>query len=450
MSINTSGLDCKVQGQSVTISIPNSHPLIKLAANLNWSELAKPLVEDLKETTALKFWWLGRALYVRVHLAVYLLQKLFDKTDRQIEKDLQENPAYMLFAGYGVMRKWKVPDHTKVETFRNRLSPETQRFLCNQVAALASELNLADPSQFDVDSTVQEANMAYPADCNLMVKLAQKAAKVVSWLKRKTKNLIGDVEVDMTSIKAKAKGYFFLKKNTKKEVKENSFAELHSVVKKQVYGALEALESPSEMDRLLMPWNIQQDFEHLKQYGKRYLLDVAHFIREGSMKAGKILSFHLKDVCCIYKNKAGKNYEFGRIFQLGRVGGNFVLMGDSSQDLRMNDKSAMEDLLQTHESTFGTDKLKSTSADRGYYSRKNEEACSSRVDSYHLGYMWEGESEEEYSALMGRRAGVEPVIGHIKKGGQLGRSRMKSDTATLAAGYGAGLGFNLRQLMRKL
>ncbi len=50
--------------------------------------------------------------------------------------------------------------------------------------------------------------------------------------------------------------------------------------------------------------------------------------------------------------------------------------------------------------------------------------------------------------LHNRRAGIEPLIGHTKKGGQLGKSRMKSDAATLAAGYSAVLGFNLRQLIR--
>ena len=43
-----------------------------------------------------------------------------------------------------------------------------------------------------------------------------------------------------------------------------------------------------------------------------------------------------------------------------------------------------------------------------------------------------------------------PLIGHAKHGGQLGQSRMKTDDATLAAGYGAIGGFNLRQLIRHL
>jgi transposase, IS5 family len=50
--------------------------------------------------------------------------------------------------------------------------------------------------------------------------------------------------------------------------------------------------------------------------------------------------------------------------------------------------------------------------------------------------------------LADRRAGIEPLIGHTKQGGQLGHSRMKADATTLAAGYAAVGGFNLRQLSR--
>ena len=61
------------------------------------------------------------------------------------------------------------------------------------------------------------------------------------------------------------------------------------------------------------------------------------------------------------------------------------------------------------------------------------------------------ESEAEVHArLADRRAGIEPLIGHAKQGGQLGQSRMKTDDTTLAAGYSAIGGFNLRQLLRLL
>ena len=51
--------------------------------------------------------------------------------------------------------------------------------------------------------------------------------------------------------------------------------------------------------------------------------------------------------------------------------------------------------------------------------------------------------------LYNRRAGVEPIIGHAKQYG-LGRSKMKSDSATLASGYRSIAGFNIHQIIRNL
>jgi hypothetical protein len=51
--------------------------------------------------------------------------------------------------------------------------------------------------------------------------------------------------------------------------------------------------------------------------------------------------------------------------------------------------------------------------------------------------------------LRDRRAGIEPLIGHVKQMG-LKRGRMKSDSSTLAAGHRCVLGFKLRELGKHL
>ena len=65
--------------------------------------------------------------------------------------------------------------------------------------------------------------------------------------------------------------------------------------------------------------------------------DVGHFVRTHTIKPGKRLSFHAKAVVCIKKGKAGKPHEFGRVFQLGRLGGN-LLIAFSCTSVRMEDK----------------------------------------------------------------------------------------------------------------
>lgn len=451
MTISISGCDQTVQARILSIAVQPNHSLIKLSAILPWKELAEPVFEDLKATTAKGFWFRGRLLLLRMHLAVFILQKIYNKTDREIAQDLQDNAAFRLFAGEGIVSKWHPPHYTKVEEFRNRLRPETQLQLGNMIAKHAVTLGFADPTQVDIDSTVQEANMTYPSDARLLVQLAERSQKVISWMQERIPSLIPQgFGVDLKNVKTKARSYFFAAKNTAIEVKRKIFAELHKTVKKEVYAVHEILSKISAEEITLLPWNIRRSLEQVSSFGKQYLLDVAHFIRTHGIKPGKKLSFHLDDVACIVKNKAGKAMEFGRVFQIGRIVGNFVFTCPHTS-IRMDDKSAIPAMIAVHQELFENTKIEELATDKGYYSRVNEQAARSVLKengNLHLGYQYEDTTDDIDTRLKDRRAGLEAVIGHIKQGGQLGKSRMKSDKTTLAAGYAALLGFNLRQMIR--
>lgn len=456
MSIDVSGGDLTVTPAIVSISIAEEHPLIKLAKALPWALLIAVVVEDLKRTTPKGMWWTGRKIRVRLHLAAYLLQKIYDLTDRQVEYGIKDNAAYQLFCGKGIVAEWHPPDHTKIETFRSRLSPETQRLLANETAKVAVTLGLADPRETDIDSTVQEANIAYPADANLMTKLVGLGKKLIDYLKEKTRGFVPKgLTVDMKAMKAKARAYFFLSKNTPIERRRDVFKDLHRLAKQQMRPILEAcaILDPCRLAR--MPWNIRRAFEQITSHAWRYLLDVAHFTRAHTIKAGKILSLHAKEVGCVKKGKVGKDKEFGRVFQLGRIKGNFLFVM-ASTTIKMDDKQAFIPMLAEHAALFGERALNSLSADKGYWSGKNNhELAKRRVKENGLQRPVNIRnkkglpSSDIQERLRDRRAGIEALIGLTKRGGQLGRSRMKSDAATLAAGYASVLGFNLRQISRR-
>jgi transposase, IS5 family len=126
--------------------------------------------------------------------------------------------------------------------------------------------------------------------------------------------------------------------------------------------------------------------------------------------------------------------------------------------VRMEDTDSVRPMVGVHQGLFGRGTLRSCGTDKGYYSGANrkyletleglDEFCLQQpgVDLKRLS---EGKAES-HARLVNRRSGIEPLIGHAKHGGQLGRSRMKQDETTLAAGYGAVGGFNLRQLVRHL
>ena len=457
MSICCSGLDTPCDVHPVTIDVSPTHPLLRLALVIPWPILADIVLPDLKRTTAKGKWWLGRRLTRRIHLGALLLQWLYNLTDRQVEWAMKDNAAYQLFCGYGLVDSWHAPDHTKIEAFRSRLSPETQRQVANHVAVWATALGFADPSKMDIDSTIQEANIAYPSDAQLMVKMTLLANKVWTSMKENVSFFADFIpSVDVKAVKAKARAYWF---RARKHVDGTPrlFQDLWHEAFTQINHVRKYFQILLDDDIDHMPWNIRRAFDQINAHCSDLFLNVASFMCRGEMVPDKALSFHAQAVNCFNKGKLSKGLQFGRAFQLGRIGGNFLLVG-ACTSLRMEDKTSVRPIIIEHQGLFGDETLMSCGTDKGYYSGANhqylrsleglKECCLQQpgLDSRSLSE----DDAETYTRLVNRRAGIEPLIGHAKHGGQLGTSRMKHDDTTLAAGYGAIGGFNLRQLLRHL
>ncbi len=451
MSICKIGLDAKLKSTSISILASESEPLIRLANAMDWSEMGRLVFADLQQT-AKGYWWLGRKLLLRVHLGVLILQILLKQTDRGIETAVRQTPIYQLFCGFGITAKWKCPDHTKIEEFRSRLKPATHKELCDYVLKMAAGLGLADPSWMDVDSTVQEANMSYPSDASLLKKISLKVNKVIEYLKTQGKKYLPpDLEIDIKEICKKAQGYFFLSKKTDIEKKRAVFEEYFYFVKNELAKSIQAIETLSPQALTHLPWNIVQNCNLIKEHAWRYLLDVAHFTRKHSIKPGKRLCFHLSAVVCISKGKLDKKHEFGRQFQLGRIGGNFLV--PLSTEIKMEDKKSLVPMVENHIQIFGQNVLEEIGADKGYYAQKNIKNISTmgiNTDGIQRPANAKRKPPKEITdPLRDRRAGIEPLIGHLKSFG-LRKSKMKSDESTHSSVYRCTLGFNLHQLQRHL
>lgn len=453
MSICYKGLSAKVQPMSVSIFISETNVFFQMANSIDW-QLIQQIVQPDLEKTEKGFWWLGRKINMRIHLSAMLLQVLLKLSDRKLEELINHTPQYQVFCGLGIVPGWKKsPDHTKVEEFRNRLTVETHKKIGDYVLLLAVEYGFADPSTLDVDSTVQEANMAYPSDATLMKKMALKCIKALDFMKDAGKKYLPkNISIDIKTIIKKSQKYFFAAKNMAIEKKRKIFAEYHSIVKSELKDFIEFAEELSPQAINALPWNYRESINQIKEDGWRYLLDVAHFVRNHTIKAGKILSFKMRAVACIKKGKIGKEKEFGRVFQLGRIGGNF-LVAYTSTSIKMDDKESLPAILIEHQEIFGKEVLKSVTTDKGYYSQKNINFVKENTGSADglqrpvtIKDQVVGPHKEE---LYNRRSGVEPVIGHAKQFG-LGKSKMKSDEATLASGYRSVSGFNLHQFKRNL
>ncbi len=455
MSICDSGIESKVYGGTLTVEVSKRHPLVLLAQSLPWKELYEMVVSDIKNSTAKGQWWRGRKLKVRIHLGAYILQQLNNLTDRKIESDIKENVAYQIFCGRTVVSNWKAPDHTKIETFRSRLTPDTQQKLANLMAQHAVKIGIADPSKIDIDSTVQEANITYPTDAKMLRKLGSIVAKVCQHVNPHLPKK-GKLSVNLKEIASKARNYFFRKKDAAPKVKRALLSHLLEAVSEPVHQVVSACKDLKKSVFETLKWNVKRSIHQLLSHGENYLASAQYFINTGKAKANKRLSFHANEVACFSKGKPHKKYEFGRSFQIGRLAGNILFIGKSDSTV-MHDKRSLQLMLEEHGRLFEGNKVNSLATDKGYYSERNirraskkkiaeigvQVPCNTQLKDAQL-------SAEATERLRNRRAGIEPLIGHLKQGGQMGRSRMKKDQNVEASGYASVLGFNLKQIMRAL
>ncbi len=464
MGICTSGIDQKLKESRVIIYVKEDHPLVKLANTIDWSRMMEIVTDDLQKSTAKLKWWMGRKLSIRTHLGVYLLQQLFNMTDRGIEQQIKFNAAYQLFCGKTIVKGWRCPDHTKIEVFRSRLKPETHCFLANEIARLAARKRFANPAHLDIDSTIQEPNMQHPSVSNMLIKVTGMARRFQKLLMEKCDlSQLTDTmtHVDMKKIKGLAKTYFFIKR--KKSVKH---AEKKKAAMKVLWCAVSEAgnEALKYAHRLLEPFIFDTLNSRQQELVTQFTSKVPTFLSESfvhhfetAVKTSKIFSMHRNEVDVFNKQKESKAFEFGRQFQIGRIEGNFVF-STPIYSVRMPDAEALKPMVRANLNTF-QQPIESVGADKGYYSKDNEqflldlkvpEVALQKINRKYNDPPDNPLPPERLEELINRRSGIEGVIGHLKNRFQMGRSRMKSDRTTESSGYCSMLGFNLAQLTRFL
>lgn len=459
MGISLKGFGQQLSGSTITLKIADSHRLVKLGNAIDWQALADIVMPDLKATE--KGWWrVGRKLKLRIHLGVYLLQQILNIPDRAIEQAIQDNAAYQIFCGKTLIRDWHCPDHSKINTFRNRLSPQTHCALANAISHCAVTLGFANPAHVDIDSTVQEADMQYPASSSLLVKTAVVAKTiqklVLTYLPEKAGELI---EVNLKTIKGIARNYWFTKhKSVNQEQKAGLLKQLWEQVSAVTLPMVRLAQYLAE-PYLLATLRPSEQSLVLRFIDKAPRLLTGLFERCYEALPRKIdcYSYFRDSVHCFNKGKAHKSCEFGRQFQIARIEGNF-LYSIPNNSVQMFDPHQIKPMLKQHIELFQTP-IESLVTDKGYYSKDNEkfalelgiEKVAIQRPRRKLDKPPDNPlTDEQLEPLVNRRAGIEAIIGHLKQDGQMGRSRMRLDDSTESSGYTSILGFNCRQLMNRL
>ena len=358
---------------------------------------------------------------VRMMVGLLLLKRIYNLGDETVVEQWLQNPYFQYFCGESEFQ-WKYPcDPSDLVHFRKRVGKAgIEKIFQLSVDTRKDEIKTKDVL---VDTTAQEKNITYPTDAKLLIKVIKQCNNIA-----KKENI------------HQRQTY---KRTVKKLLLKQRFAH-HPKRRKEARAALRKLRTIAgrlvrELERELSQTAMKTHAGNLNILKK--------VIAQKRTDKNKIYSIHEPGVACIAKGKAHKKFEFGSKVSFAVVPGVNIIVGVQNFNGNPNDTITLEPTLKHVEKICGK-KFKNVIVDRGYKVKR-------KVNGSTVVTPKPPNAKQPYSKATMRkkcrkRAGVEPVIGHVKHDCRMQRNYLKGDIGNDINALLAAAGFNFRGLLRKI
>jgi IS5 family transposase len=344
---------------------------------------------------------------------------------RELERELRGSLVYRHFTRFDEQR---IPDFCTFSRNFAVLGPDVTRQIHDRIVRLAHHADVAPGKKLRTDTTVVETNVHYPTDSTLLqdgIRVLTRAVKHIA------AECAGDAAIvdhrraaqrRVLEIHRAARSFT----EASRERFEESYRKLvgltGSVVRRaeKVSADLESGKLPvvGSAIRVLAAEGAIRHFAPLVQ--KVIAQTKARIFKGDTHVAGKVLSLFEEHTVPIRKGKAHKPTEFGRLVRIDEVENGIVSAYDVEQG-NPADVDAWLPALDEHKRLFGQAPKEAT-ADRGYFSAKNEREAKERGVK-HVVLPARGRLSQARAALQKQRwfrrllrwrSGVEPRIANLK------------------------------------
>jgi IS5 family transposase len=397
------------------------HPLVRLAAEINWDFLAKRFGSVCSVGPG------QPPLPTRLVAGLLILKHMHNLSDEALCDRWVENPYFQYFCGEAVFRHELPFDRSSLTRWRQRLGEEQITALLQEslsVAHRSGAIQTKDLERVVVDTTVQEKAIAHPTDARLTHRAIE---KLVDLAKRE------GVELRQSYLRLAKRAAIMVGRYT------------HAHQFKRARRQLKFLRT--RLGRIIR--DIRRKIEGNTALEDRFgpLLDLASRIRrqEQRQRGPKVYSLHAPEVECIGKGKARAPYEFGCKVSIvtpvtAPKGGQFVL---HAKALHGNpyDGHTLGPVLADLETLTGV-AVRRIHGDKGYRGHNYPDRFKVWIS---------GQVRRVTKAIrreMRRRAAVEPVIGHLKDGHRMDRNYLKGRDGDRINAVLAAAGYNFSLLRR--
>jgi IS5 family transposase len=390
------------------------HPLVRLAAEINWDFLAKRFSSICSVGPG------QPPLPTRLVAGLFILKHMHNLSDEALCARWVENPYFQYFCGEVVFRHELPFDRSSLTRWRQRLGEEQIAALLQEslsVAHRAGAIESKDLERVVVDTTVQEKAIAHPTDARLTHRAIE---QLVDLAKRE------GVELRQSYLRLAKRAAIMVGRYT------------HAHQFKRARRQLKFLRI--RLGRIIrdIGRKIAGNVALEDRFGP--LLDLARRVRlqEQRQRGPKVHSLHAPEVECIGKGKARSPYEFGCKVSIATPvtdpkGGQFVL---HAKALHGNpyDGHTLGPVIADLEKLTGIT-VRRVHVDKGYRGHNYPDRFKVWIS---------GQVRHVTKAIrreMRRRAAVEPVIGHLKDDHRMRRNYLKGrdgdriNAVLTAAGY---------------
>jgi len=391
------------------------HSLCRLAENIPWDYFEKEFKKHYSHT--------GRSAHpIRLMVGLLILKQLRNLSDESVVERWVENPYYQFFCGEAFLQ-WEFPCHpTDLVYFRRRIGEKG----VEKIFQVSIELHGVKAREREVliDTTVQEKNITFPTDTKLYKKIADRCVviaekegiKLRQSYRRTTNKLV------------LAQRFRSHPKNYKKATKA---ARKLKTIAGRLIRDLERKLSADALNRNLAQLRI---FERVLNQQKN--------------SSNKIYSLHEPRVYCVGKGKEHKKYEFGAKASVAVTKNSGIIVGAVSHPKNIHDSKTLIDVISQSSELRGQCPAVAI-CDRGY--RGKSKVGETRIlIPKPSGKKATAYQRQKARKRFRRRAGIEPIIGHLKSDYRMMRNYLKGSVGDSINLMMAAAAFNFKKWMREL
>ena len=392
-----------------------NHELCILSKKIDW--------DSIEEDFSFYYSDIGRpSVPIRRMTALLLLKHIYNLSDEAIVDRWIENPYWQYFSGELIFQTDKPFDPTEFIHFRKRIGKEgVERLLKISVQLFGKE---AQEQEVLVDSTVQEKNITYPTDAKLHKRIIDKVNKI-----------------------SKQEGIVLRQTYTRtlKQLLIDQRFHSHPKRQKKAKAALRKIKTIAGRQVR----DIQRQFtDNQKIQHQELFIILNKILRQKRGDKNKIYSIHEPEVSCIAKGKEAKKFEFGNKSGIVLTKTSKIVVGALAFEGNPYDGHTLEaHLIQTEYLTQKRPKI--GIVDRGYKGKKNINGTEIILPSAPKKDATQYQKQKARKRFRAR-AGIEPVIGHIKHDHRMLRNYLKGAIGNQLNTILAGTGFNLKKMLNRI